>query len=92
MTAADRVRVWRERRVARGQCVTCGRLSDYGYYCHQCSRARAGAIQGSMRALRAARDFLSIWRLLAENRCITCGEAKDRFHPWRHRQCQRRIA
>lgn len=87
-SSADRKRLSRQRRLALGKCAECGEPSDYGYYCLRCSRARSGTIARCVQHWRASLDFLALWSLLAENRCIECGELKDRFHPLRHPKCK----
>lgn len=89
MSPAERVRTLRDRRRARGLCAYCAAPSDYGYACRRCAKARSRTILISVRRYRATHDFLAWWRLLAENRCVVCGQPKTHFHPLRHRQCQR---
>lgn len=90
MTAAERSRQWREQRTAAGRCLRCPQFVEDGHTeCRQCRLETSHQRAAWMRSLRQARDFIDLMILLAENRCVECGEAKDYFDPWRHRKCEK---
>lgn len=57
MTAAERARIWRQQRIAKGVCLSCPRPADYGSYCRLCSRRRASVIRQCVTRLRTSIDF-----------------------------------
>lgn len=86
MTSADRARNWRAQRTAKGICHRCPRPAT-GYLCDLCARAQAPVKAAKFRESWWTARYLVIMEILAAGRCVTCGEPKDRFHPWRHRKC-----
>jgi hypothetical protein len=78
MTTAERARVYRERKRARGECARCS------------NTVLDGQTEGPTCRIRASvtHELQRIMDLLAENRCIICRRPKNRFHPIAHRHCK----
>jgi len=85
MSGADRARRWRDQRTALGLCHRCP-APAVGHYCVACARSRSPHQQVGY----ITRKFLVVMDLLSQNRCVECGQPKDRFDPWRHRKCAER--
>lgn len=72
--------------MARGVCIRCRQPSDRLGECSACQARLRPYRRAAMRELRNARRFLMEMMLLAENRCVRCGQPKA---DWRQRRCLR---
>lgn len=88
MTPKEREQERRAQLTAAGLCHECRQPSS-GYYCLGCASERSTMIAGYMRTLRAARAFIGVMELLAENKCVDCQHPKEFFHAWRCKRCRR---
>lgn len=85
----DYLKRWRQRRTEEGKCHRCPRPAT-AYLCPQCQRETSAPARQIMRQARATQAFLELFlHLLPAQKCATCHQPKDRFHPLHCRRCLR---